>query len=281
LAATTIDSASIGLAWNDNSDNETGFMIQRKIGTTGSWKQMYSLPVNTTDYTDTGLIDGMKYSYRVNAFNDAGNSAYSNIDSAVTEMNPPRNLTATNPQPRKVELNWVDFSGSEEGFIIERAEGTLGTSLLFTVIDTAAANATSYIDSNLTSAESYVYEIKGFNEFTQSGYSNFAPVTLVGVNDDNEVPTHYELFQNYPNPFNPSTMIKYSIPENSSVSLVIYSLLGQQVATLFKGNQSAGYHEITWDAENVPSGVYLIYAKFQSSVSHRFLAFTKKAILLK
>jgi hypothetical protein len=269
------------LEWNDNSDNETGFMIERKIGNTGSWTQMYSLPANSTDYTDTGLIDGMQYSYRVNAFNDAGNSAYSNIDSAVTEMNPPRNLTATNPQPRKVELNWVDFSGSEEGFIIERAEGTLGTSLLFTVIDTAAANTTSYIDSNLTSAESYVYEIKGFNEYTQSGYSNFAPVTLVGVNDDNKVPTHYELFQNYPNPFNPSTMIKYSMPENSSVSLVIYSLLGQQVATLFKGNQSAGYHEITWNAANVPSGVYLIYIKFQSTVSHRSLAFTKKAILLK
>ena len=281
LSASTIDSSSIGLEWNDNSDNETGFMIERKIGNTGSWTQMYSLPANSTDYTDTGLIDGMLYSYRVNAFNNAGNSAYSNIDSAVTEMNSPGNLTATNPEPRKVELSWVDFSESENGFIIERAEGTLGTSLLFTVIDTTSANSTSYIDSNLTSAESYVYQIKAFNEFTQSGYSNFAPVTLVGVNNDSNVPTRYELFQNYPNPFNPSTMIKYSMPENSSVSIVIYSLLGQQVATLFKGNQSAGYHEITWDAANVPSGVYLIYIKFQSSVSHRSLAFTKKAILLK
>ena len=64
------------LAWNDNSNNEDGFKIERKTGTTGTFSQIATVGVNITSYSDTNLIDGATYCYRLAAFNSAGSSAY-------------------------------------------------------------------------------------------------------------------------------------------------------------------------------------------------------------
>jgi hypothetical protein len=66
----------------------------------------------------------------------------------------------------------------------------------------------------------------------------------------------YKLEQNYPNPFNPSTIISYSIPEESQVSLVIYDVMGREVANLVKAKQSAGNYEVEFDASSIASGTY-------------------------
>ncbi len=65
------------LTWADNSNNEDGFKIERKLGTTGTFAQVASVGVNVTTYTDTNLTDGATYCYRLAAFNSAGSSAYS------------------------------------------------------------------------------------------------------------------------------------------------------------------------------------------------------------
>ncbi|MCG3118815.1 MAG: hypothetical protein ALAOOOJD_01090 [bacterium] len=76
------------------------------------------------------------------------------------------------------------------------------------------------------------------------------------------LPSEYNLAQNYPNPFNPSTKIKYALPQNSAVQLVVYNASGQKVRTLVDAaRQAAGYHEIIWNGANdvgqpVASGVY-------------------------
>jgi len=69
-------------------------------------------------------------------------------------------------------------------------------------------------------------------------------------------PTELTLSQNYPNPFNPTTTISFSLPEPSDISLTIYNILGQQVATPFEGAKQAGEHTINWNATDFPSGVY-------------------------
>jgi hypothetical protein len=88
----------------------------------------------------------------------------------------------------------------------------------------------------------------------QPGYIAIGPE--VGIDDTNPIPRIFSLAQNYPNPFNSSTTISYTLPEKGPVTLSIYNLLGQKVATLFEGVQQAGEHKVVWEAVDVPSGVY-------------------------
>jgi len=70
------------------------------------------------------------------------------------------------------------------------------------------------------------------------------------------VPRSYLLNENHPNPFNAATTITYGLPEAGGVSLEVYNIVGQKVATLVDGKQEAGYKSVTWDASEVASGVY-------------------------
>jgi len=70
-------------------------------------------------------------------------------------------------------------------------------------------------------------------------------------------PTSFALHPNHPNPFNPSTQIRFDLPEASNVSLIIYDVLGRQVAELANGPYEGGYHSVTWNASNAASGIYV------------------------
>lgn len=71
-----------------------------------------------------------------------------------------------------------------------------------------------------------------------------------------EIPAYFSLQQNYPNPFNPSTLIKYGLPSDARVELRVYNLLGQRVAVIVDEQQKAGYHEVVFQNQALPSGVY-------------------------
>ncbi len=89
------------------------------------------------------------------------------------------------------------------------------------------------------------------------------------------IPTQYALAQNYPNPFNPETKINYALPEPSHVTLKIYDVLGREVATLVDEMQDAGYKSVTFNAENVSSGVYFYKLTAGSYTAVKKLLITK------
>jgi hypothetical protein len=96
------------------------------------------------------------------------------------------------------------------------------------------------------------------------------------------LPQVYSLEQAYPSPFNPSTTIKYSLPQDNRVTLRVYNILGQVIATLADELQSAGYKSATWTATGAASGIYF-YRLEASSLSDPGKSFTqvKKMVLVK
>ncbi|NJD21470.1 MAG: T9SS type A sorting domain-containing protein [Melioribacter sp.] len=100
-------------------------------------------------------------------------------------------------------------------------------------------------------------------------------VTAVNNKGDQSVPVAYELKQNYPNPFNPSTDITFTLEKQEVVSLVVYNIIGQEVATLVSGPMSAGSHIVKFNASKLTSGVYLYRLKAGNFVA------VKKMLLLK
>jgi len=85
----------------------------------------------------------------------------------------------------------------------------------------------------------------------------------------------YSLSQNYPNPFNPSTEINYTIPKLSFVNIIIYNAIGMEVSQLINQQQSSGTYSVTWEPDNLPSGIY-----FYKITAGDFVQ-TRKMILLK
>lgn len=93
--------------------------------------------------------------------------------------------------------------------------------------------------------------------------------------DEDMLPLTYKLEQNYPNPFNPSTVIKFSVPERSSVVMKIYDILGSEVATLVDQEMDAGWYRVDFNASGYSTGVYIYRMKAGNYIS------TKKMLLIK
>jgi len=111
------------------------------------------------------------------------------------------------------------------------------------------------------------------------------PVGITGNN--NHIPKNFSLSQNYPNPFNPSTKIKFEAPLNKggnrglSVKLTIYDILGKEIITLVNQHLKAGAYEVTWNAENYPSGVYFYKMVVGDNTNNGSYSETRKMIILK
>ena len=95
------------------------------------------------------------------------------------------------------------------------------------------------------------------------------------ITDLNEIPSIFLLEQNYPNPFNPTTTIKYDLPKQSYITLKVYNILGQEVATLVNAVRQAGSYSIVFSASSLPSGVYVYTLATDEFIS------TKKMIVIK
>jgi hypothetical protein len=172
----------------------------------------------------------------------------------------------------------VDYSGRLSGTDAD------GDDLVFAIV-TASVNGTVALSD--TSSGDFIYspnqDFFGADSFSFSvsdsslldtGKVNIT-VNQLSVEDADLLPDRIDLAQNYPNPFNPATVIEFTLPEKGEVSLVVYDLLGNKVATLQEELLDAGHHTVLWNGTNSSAGVY-VYRLQVGGVT-----VTKKMILLK
>ena len=144
-------------------------------------------------------------------------------------------------------------------------------------LGTVASGQTEFVDSyGLTDDTEYFYWISAdILTGLESAYTAYSVTTPLPVGVEKNVQYEFAIGGIYPNPFNPRTTIEYSIPETINLSLTVYNISGQVVSVLKNGIQNAGKYSVVWNAEGMPSGMYLAALK---GANHTV---TKKLMLLK
>ena len=178
---------------------------------------------------------------------------------------------SANSSGRDVLLKWTTASElNNSGFEIERKSTSgewVGISFIRGKGTTTGLSEYVYTDKNLSEGD-YSYRLK---QIDHDGTSTCSYEVEVEIG----APETYTLSQNFPNPFNPSTVIRYALPVAGNVELKVYNSLGEVVKTLVKSPKEAGYHEISFIASDLPSGLYLYELKAGSFSS------VKKMLLVK
>jgi phosphodiesterase/alkaline phosphatase D-like protein len=175
LVATSVSSSQINISFADNSNNETGFELQRSANGT-TWSALATLAANTTSYSNTGLTASTIYYYRVRSTNSAGQSAWSNTANATTQGNTgtapvaPSGLVASSISASQINLSFTDNSNNETLFRIQRS--TDGSN--FADLTTVGANVATYQNTGLAANTTYYYRVRAENFYGVSAYSNTA-----------------------------------------------------------------------------------------------------------
>jgi hypothetical protein len=174
LVATVNSSTVIKLTWNDNSEAETGFKIERSADRL-TWGVVGSVDANVKVYENSGLTPGTKYYYRVRAYNATAFSEYSNITdpstpATSTTLAAPTNLAVTSGTPTSARMTWVDNSEGETGFLIEKSleNGT------WSQVGSVGANVKVFELGGLTGGTKYLFRVRAYTNSAYSAYSDTA-----------------------------------------------------------------------------------------------------------
>jgi photosystem II stability/assembly factor-like uncharacterized protein len=151
------------------------------------------------------------------------------------------------------------------GIILKTTDGGMSWDVQISVVDTVLYSV-HFADLN----NGWAVGDNGTILHTTNGGATFVEEEQI-----DEIPTEFLLSQNFPNPFNPSTKIQYSVPQSFKVRIKVYDILGNEIETLVNEEKPAGTYELTWNALNLPSGIYFYKIQAGSFVE------TRKMILMK
>ena len=171
--------------------------------------------------------------------------------------------SGTTGEPRNAVLRWRSSPSALSYHVQVTAAAMFGGDM---PVDTTVADTVlqvSPLDANIT----YYWHVSAVNDSGASSYSVTSNFTtgdqIVAVDENAAKPGRFTLEQNYPNPFNPLTIIKYTVGGNrgsglgvSDVSLMVYDVLGRQVAVLVDEKKAPGHYQVEFDGSQLPSGVY-------------------------
>jgi hypothetical protein len=260
---------SVELTWTDNSNNENGFIIERETQSPDAFVVIDTVSANTNLFVDN-TVSYSTYNYRITAYNAFGQSAYSNVAQIIV----PVELTSFNASIKDegVLLEWTTSTElNNSGFEIQRNQSSSWETIGFVEGRGTTTEITNYQFFNdlsgFNSSVKLQYRLKQMDFGGTFSYSNIIEIDFI--------PGAYSLSQNYPNPFNPSTSISFTLTKSTFVTLKIYNVLGNEVSTLVNQNMLSGKHEIKFNANGLPSGVYLYTITAGDFVD------TKKMLLMK
>lgn len=163
------------LSWEYNG-SPLGFVVERRTPL-GTWGQMVSIADGSArSWSDTGVLAGLFYEYRIAAVLSLGLSAYSETACIQMPTLPatPRMAGAALAGDAAIAVSWQDFSNNEDGFELWRKEGSAGA---WGSLVRSASNATSHVDVTVAPATLYAYKLRAFNRWGYSGFSEEARVS--------------------------------------------------------------------------------------------------------
>lgn len=189
LQVISVTSNSINIKWNDNSDVETAFEVER-MGPTDNIRKTIRVGANSTTYSDIGLASNSSYTYWIRAYNTTGGfSAYTSPVQATTQgpaipLNAPSGLTSTGFTEKSISIQWNDNSSNENGFLITRTLALDPDSVVNIYVD---ANTTVFTDDSLASNTTYIYTVKAVNNTGTSSSSNKNVAATLSVTETKRV----------------------------------------------------------------------------------------------
>jgi len=192
LAAEAQSGPRVSLTWADSGGHAAGWQIERRPEGSGTWTVVARVAGADVGYVDQDVNPSSRYFYRITAYNDGGNSLYSNTADVITLGTPaaPSNLTIAAVSHLELDLAWEDHAVNESGFWIERSPNGVDGWVL---VGTAQADATAFSNLGLARDTTYYYRVCAYNEQGNSAYSNVASATTLhavitqswdGVNGD-------------------------------------------------------------------------------------------------
>jgi len=148
------------------------------------------------------------------------------------------------------ERRMISFEATADRFSMT------GDSAQTITISTPDCDKIWIVNGDTVSSKDIVFGTEEWSD-TDADVEDAAKHALQATAEGPEVNASFELQQNYPNPFNPTTQIAFDLKQGGPVTLKVYNLMGQEVATLLNGQTEAGHHTISFDGSNLPSGTYI------------------------
>lgn len=236
---------------------------------------------STTDTvkTITGLVVGEKYYWRVQVKSRSGFGPWSTTWQLTTIPFPTKpKLLGFAPDSGQSTLYTLRFYWTKAQYADQYLLQTSRDSTFAPTYTSATTQDTTKTLAGFPADRIFYWRVAASNASGYgpwSDFSTFPTSPSTGVKEQAGLPTEYSLSQNYPNPFNPTTRIEFALPQSAQTRIAVYDLLGRKVRTLINSRLEAGYHQVTFDAANLQSGVY-----FYRIQAGNYIA-TKKLLLLK
>jgi hypothetical protein len=221
-----------------------------------------SISANSLIIKDS-LAYGSVYWWRVRGINSGGEGEWSEPWSFTTTISPPDAISLLIPANEAIEiallpeLSWEEM----EDVVFYQFQLSIDGSFAELIVYRDSLGTHSFrLPDSLEYNTEYWWRVRGKNSDGIGIWSepwSFRTISPLASVEQKDTPVFFELRQNYPNPFNPSTQISYSVPEQAHIRLAIYNMLGQRVVMLVNEEKSAGRYEVSFNASNLSSGIYL------------------------